>query len=64
MVNTEERRFLTVLELAQYLRVSRSKAYQLVWNGEVPSVRVGGQLRIPREELDRRLDAQFAKPAA
>jgi excisionase family DNA binding protein len=50
-----QRRFLTVLELAEYLRVSRRKAYELVAKGDVPSIRVGTSYRIPRAELDRQL---------
>ena len=38
-----------------YLRVSRTKAYQLVASGEVPAVRVGGQFRIPRALLAKSL---------
>jgi excisionase family DNA binding protein len=43
--------FLTVTELAELLRVSRRTAYVLVRTGEVPSVRVGGSIRIPRAAL-------------
>jgi excisionase family DNA binding protein len=64
MATTNERHFLTVRELAAYLRVSRRKAYELVANGEVPSIRVGSSLRIPREELERQLAAGLGKPAA
>lgn len=46
---------LTLRELAQYLRVSTRTAYQLAADGEVPAVKVGGQWRISREELGRRL---------
>jgi excisionase family DNA binding protein len=60
MANTEER-FLTVRELADYLRVSRRKAYELVAAGEVPSFRVGSSLRIPRAELDAQLSASAQK---
>jgi excisionase family DNA binding protein len=52
-----EQHFLTVRELADYLRVSRRKAYELVAAGEVPSFRVGSSLRIPRAELDAQLSA-------
>jgi excisionase family DNA binding protein len=52
---SEQSIFLTVRELATYLRVSRTKAYQLVASGEVPTVRVGGQFRIPRALLAKRL---------
>jgi excisionase family DNA binding protein len=47
--------FLTVTELAELLRVGRTTAYALVKTGEIPSVRVGGQLRIPRRTLARQL---------
>jgi putative molybdopterin biosynthesis protein len=60
----DQRHFMTVRELAAYLRVSRRKAYELVANGEVPSVRIGSALRIPRAELDRQLDESTTKPAA
>lgn len=62
METTDERHFLTVSELAAYLRVSRRKAYELVSNGEVPSIRVGSSLRIPREALERQLEAGSEKP--
>jgi excisionase family DNA binding protein len=50
--------YFSVLELASYLGVSRRTAYTLVHTGAVPSVRVGGQYRIPRAELERRLAAR------
>jgi excisionase family DNA binding protein len=46
---------LTLRELAEYLRVSMRTAYQLASDGEIPAVKVGGQWRIPRAELDQRL---------
>jgi excisionase family DNA binding protein len=54
---TQQGHFLTVDELGEFLRVSRTVAYQLVKRGEVPRVRVGSQWRIPRAELERQLDA-------
>jgi excisionase family DNA binding protein len=59
----DELRFLTVRELAVYLRISLRKAYALVESGEVPAARVGGQFRIPRAELDERLAATVKRPA-
>jgi excisionase family DNA binding protein len=52
-----EQHFLTVDELAAYLRVSRRTAYQLVTDANVPRIRVGGSWRIPRAELERQLAA-------
>lgn len=60
----DELRFLTVRELAVYLRISLRKAYDLVESGEVPAARVGGQFRIPRAELDQRLADSMKRPAA
>jgi excisionase family DNA binding protein len=63
MPSTDQRYFLTVDELATYLRVSRTTAYELVWSGKVPRLRVGGRWRIPRAELEQQLD-ESTKPAA
>ena len=46
---------LTLRELAQYLRVSTRTAYQLAATGVVPAVKVGGQWRISRAELERQI---------
>lgn len=64
MTTTAERHFLTVSETAEYLRVSLRTAYQLVYDGAVPAVKVGGQYRIPRAELDRQLMEATRNPAA
>ena len=42
---------LTVEEAGQILRVGRNTAYELVRYGKLPSVRVGKQIRIPRQAL-------------
>ncbi len=42
---------LTVNETAEYLSVSRSTIYRLVERAEVPSHKVGGQIRFDRDEL-------------
>lgn len=36
-----------VTEFAEALGVSRSKGYEMVASGEVPSIRIGGSVRIP-----------------
>ena len=56
--NTVTPAYLSVLDLARYLDVSRHTAYALVRAGSVPSVRVGGQYRIPLAELQRQLTQQ------
>lgn len=45
-------------EVAVMLGVSRSRAYEMIASGEIPSVRVGGTSpRVPRESLDNYLAA-------
>ena len=45
--------FLTVEEVAQMLRLGRSAAYEAVARGELPAVRFGRRLRVPRHALLR-----------
>lgn len=53
-----EHEWLKVPEVAQVLRIARSRAYELVGSGEVPSVRIGRSVRVSRKELDRWLEEQ------
>lgn len=48
-------RWLTVDELAAYLRIGRTKAYEFVRSGRVPAVRFGSVWRIPLRELEETL---------
>ena len=42
---------LRVEEAAKMLQIGRNKVYELVAAGEIPSLRIGRQLRIPTEGL-------------
>jgi excisionase family DNA binding protein len=53
-----EHEFLKVPEVAQVLRVARSRAYELVANGSIPAVKIGRSIRVPRRELDEWLEGQ------
>jgi excisionase family DNA binding protein len=54
VISTEQQHdLLTVSELQAYLRIARRTAYALVQSGEIPSIRVGGSIRIPRAALER-----------
>jgi excisionase family DNA binding protein len=44
---------LRVADAARLLSVSRSTMYQLVASGQVPVVRIGRSIRIPRAGLER-----------
>lgn len=51
-----EKLLLKASEVAEALGISRSKAYRLISQGELPHVKVGGQVRVPAEDLRRWLD--------
>jgi excisionase family DNA binding protein len=46
-----EKAWLRVDEVAEVLGLGRSKLYAMIVRGELPSVRVGRSVRVPREEL-------------
>ena len=46
---------LTVEETADVLRIGRSAAYAGVRSGDIPAIRVGRKLRVPRHLLERKL---------
>ena len=58
-----ERKTITVEEAAKILGVSRGSAYVAVREGEIPSVRIGGRIVIPRAALERMLGEE-EKPRA
>ena len=46
-----ERILLRPAEAAEVIAVSRARVYQLLKTGDLPSIRVGGRLRVPIDEL-------------
>ena len=42
---------LTVPEVSEFLRIGRNSAYQLIRCGKIRSLKIGRQLRIPRQAL-------------
>jgi excisionase family DNA binding protein len=54
---------LKVEEAARRLGLSRSKCYGLVSSGELRSVRLGDQIRVPVGELDQWIHRKLEKGA-
>lgn len=50
--------YLKVPEVAEMLQIARSRAYELVGSGAIPSVKIGRSVRVSRKELDRWLEEQ------
>jgi excisionase family DNA binding protein len=60
---TNERLLLRIDEVAALIGVSRTTAYALVNKGEIPSVRIGGLLRIPSDALRKMIEQRTASEA-
>jgi excisionase family DNA binding protein len=56
----DEQPVLTVSEAARLLRLSRAFTYELVARGELPSVRFGRRIMIPRAAIERLFDDSLA----
>ena len=46
---------LTVTECAKLLGIGRNSAYEAVRNGEIPVIRIGKRLLVPRQALEKML---------
>lgn len=55
-----ERLLLRPLEAAEALGISRAKAYELIAAGEIPSVKLGGCVRVPVSALENWIAEQVA----
>jgi excisionase family DNA binding protein len=51
-------RWLTLDELAGYLKLSRSKLYRMAQERELPASKVGSQWRFDRHEIDEWMKSQ------
>ena len=55
---------LTVKETGKLLRIGRTNMYSAVKNGQIPSIRIGKRILIPKAALDKLLHEPplFKKP--
>jgi len=56
-VSMPERLTFTVEEAAAALGISRAFAYEAVSNGDIPSIRIGRRVLVPRKALERMLES-------
>lgn len=45
--------WMTVSEVADYLKLGKTKIYQYVQQGKIPGYKIGGQWRFNRTEIDQ-----------
>ena len=50
--------FMKVAEVAQELRIARSRAHELIANGTIPAVKIGRSVRVRGKECERWLEGQ------
>ncbi len=56
--SSHERMLLTIPQVAETLGIGKTLAWQLVARGEIPSMRLGRLVRVPRAALEDWLVAQ------
>jgi excisionase family DNA binding protein len=58
---TEDKRLtLSVPEAAELLGISRNAAYEAAQRGDIPSIRVGKRLLVPRTAFEKMLTGEAA----
>jgi excisionase family DNA binding protein len=53
----EERATLTITEAARRLGISKNGAYRAASKGEIPAIRIGKRLIVPRVAFEKMLEA-------
>jgi excisionase family DNA binding protein len=56
-----EKWVLTVQETAQVMQLSRNSVYAAVLRGEIPHIKIGKRILIPRKALERLMDGGNGK---
>jgi len=54
---------LTVRDVEAELQLGRTRTYELIRSGQIPVIRLGRSVRIPREALRRWIDDQGSSPS-
>ena len=52
---------MTVTKMQEYMGASRSKAYDLIWTGEVDSYRLGRKLLVSRASVDAYIESRSGR---
>ncbi len=50
--------WMTVIKIQEYMRASRSKAYDLIWSEEIDSYRLGRKLLMSRASADAYVESR------
>lgn len=50
--------FYRIKEVAEILRIGRNAAYEMAADGRLPVVRIGKQLRVPRDKFEQMFEIE------
>jgi len=56
-----EKKVITVVEAGRQLGLGRNASYEAAKRGEIPTVRIGRRLLVPRDAVDRLLERAQAQ---
>lgn len=59
--NRRRDEWMTVIEMQGYMGASRSKAYDLIWSGEIDSYRFGRKLLVSRASVDAYIESRSGR---
>lgn len=57
-----DRLLLRPMEVAEVLGIGRSRAYELIREGQLPTVRLGRSVRVPADRLREWIEANTDEP--
>ena len=60
----EKRQTYTVEEAAEILGIGRNSAYEAVRRGEIPAIKIGKRVLVPKAALDRMLSGASDRPGS
>lgn len=53
--------WMTVVEMQEHMETSRSKAYDLIWSGEIDSYRLGRKLLVSGASVDAYIESRSGR---
>jgi excisionase family DNA binding protein len=63
MSYVKRRKFLKPKDVSEMLNIGLSTVYEMAQRGELPAIKVGGNVRIPEDELNTWIERQLTGTA-
>lgn len=59
--NQDRDEWMTAIKMQEYMGASRSKAYDLIWSGEIDSYRLGRKILVSRASVDVYIESRSGR---